>query len=87
MLPPRSAHAARVALAATLLIGVVYVGCVIALDRAVTARLVAAVDTRLHERLADAAETGPAGDRADGQRRGRGPGVLWRGPAGARAVR
>ena len=44
-------HAARVALVATLLVGVVYVGCVIALNRAITGRLVAAVDSRLHERL------------------------------------
>jgi two-component system sensor histidine kinase CiaH len=52
-LPPQSGHAARVALAATLLVGVVYAGCVTILDRAVTARLVASVDTRLREQLAD----------------------------------
>ncbi|HTS99186.1 MAG TPA: HAMP domain-containing sensor histidine kinase [Streptosporangiaceae bacterium] len=57
-LPPGSAHAARIALAASLLIGVVYAGCVIVLDRVVSARLVAAVDERLQERLADVRETG-----------------------------
>ena len=58
--PPGSAHAARVALAASLLIGLVYAGCVTVLDRAVTARLVTAVDSRLQERLSDVRENGPA---------------------------
>ena len=52
-LPPQIAHAARVALAATLLVGIVYVGCVSVLDQVVTDRLVAAVDARLRERLSD----------------------------------
>ena len=60
LLPPGSAHAARIALAASLLIGLVYAGCVTVLDRAVTARLVAGVDARLQERLADVLENGPA---------------------------
>lgn len=51
---PGSAHAVRVALAASLLIGLVYVGCVVVLDELAAARLVAGVDIRLHERLADA---------------------------------
>ena len=59
-LPPQFGHAARVALAAMLLVGVVYAGCVTILDRAVTARLVASVDTRLREHLAD----GVPGQRA-----------------------
>ncbi len=50
-MPPQSGHAARVALVATLLVGMVYVGCVIALNRAITGRLVAAVDSRLREHL------------------------------------
>jgi hypothetical protein len=63
-LPPQFGHAARVALAATLLVGVVYAGCVTILDRAVTARLVASVDTRLRERLASAWPAGiPAAAR------------------------
>jgi signal transduction histidine kinase len=57
-LPPGVAHAARIALAASLLIGVVYAGCVVVLDRVVATRLVAAVDERLQERLADVRETG-----------------------------
>ncbi len=54
-LPPQVGHAARVALAATLLVGVVYAGCVAILDRAVSARLVASVDTRLRQRTASSA--------------------------------
>jgi signal transduction histidine kinase len=57
-LRPGIAHAARIALTASLLIGVVYAGCVVVLDRIVSARLVAAVDERLHERLSDAREIG-----------------------------
>jgi signal transduction histidine kinase len=51
---PGSVHAVRVALAASLLIGLVYAGCVVVLDVLEARRLVAAVDARLHERLADA---------------------------------
>ena len=58
-LPPQFGHAARVALAATLLVGVVYAGCVAILDRAVSARLVASVDTRLREHLAGTSRGGP----------------------------
>ena len=63
----QSGHAARVALVATLLVGVVYVGCVIALNRAITGRLVAAVDSRLRERLTaeQADHRADRGDRAD----------------------
>ncbi len=50
---PGSAHAVRVAMAASLLIGLVYVGSVAVLDVVAAARLVAAVDARLRERLAD----------------------------------
>jgi signal transduction histidine kinase len=51
---PGSVHAVRVALAASLLIGLVYAGCVVVLDVLEARRLVAAVDARLHERLTDA---------------------------------
>jgi signal transduction histidine kinase len=61
-LPPQVGHAARVALAATLLVGVVYAGCVTILDRAVSARLVASVDTRLRQHLAGTGDS----QRADG---------------------
>jgi two-component system sensor histidine kinase CiaH len=50
---PQSGHAARVALAATALIGAVYAGCAAVADQVVASRLVAGVDTRLAERLAD----------------------------------
>ncbi|HET7015736.1 MAG TPA: HAMP domain-containing sensor histidine kinase [Streptosporangiaceae bacterium] len=51
---PGSVHAVRVALAASVLIGLVYAGCVVVLDVFEARRLMAAVDARLHERLADA---------------------------------
>ena len=57
-LPPGVAHAARIALAASLLIGVVYAGCVMVLDRVVASRLVAEVDARLQERLSDVRQSG-----------------------------
>jgi signal transduction histidine kinase len=52
-LPAQFGHAARVALAATLLVGVVLAGCVIVLHRVIAGRLVAGVDARLTERLSD----------------------------------
>jgi signal transduction histidine kinase len=64
-LPPGVAHAARIALTASLLIGIVYAGCVTVLDRVVSARLVAAVDVRLHERLLDVREAGQTAALAD----------------------
>ena len=57
-LRPGTAHAARIALATSLLIGIVYAGCVTVLDRVVSARLVAAVDARLQDRLSDARSAG-----------------------------
>ncbi len=60
-MPSQSGHAARVALVATLLVGVVYAGCVITLNRTIAGRLVAAVDSRLREHLA----TELAGHRPD----------------------
>jgi signal transduction histidine kinase len=59
-LPRGAAHAARIALVASLLIGIVYAGCVTVLDRVVAARLVASVDSRLQERLSDVREAGTA---------------------------
>jgi signal transduction histidine kinase len=77
-LSPQLAHASRVALAATLLVGIVYVGCVAVLDQVVTGRLAAAVDARLQERLSDVidrgkAATGRVDDDAD-----EAPVFLWR---------
>lgn len=54
LLPPQFAHAARVAAVATLVIAVVYMGCVIVLDRAVASRLTGQTDVRLDDRLAEA---------------------------------
>ena len=62
---PGSVHAVRVALAASLLIVLVYVGCVVILDALEARRLIAAVDTRLHERLADASAGQPFGQAGD----------------------
>ncbi len=43
-IPPEIAHAARVALAATMLVGIVYAACVTVLDQVVSAKLVESVD-------------------------------------------
>ena len=56
--PPKVIYAAKVAAAASLLVGVVYAACVTVLDQAVTSRLTEAVDARLAERLSDAREIG-----------------------------
>jgi signal transduction histidine kinase len=98
-LPPQFGHAARVALAAALLVGVVYAGCVTILDRAVTAHLVASVDARLREHLADAVRgqrvTGGT-RRTDGDQRARpdddedvdqAPVFVWRAWPGHGAIR
>ena len=54
ILPPQFGHAARVAAAATLVIAVIYTGCVTALDLVVESRLTAQTDARLDDRLAEA---------------------------------
>jgi signal transduction histidine kinase len=98
-LSPQFGHAARVALAATVLVGVVYAGCVTILDQAVTAHLVASVDARLRERLDNAFPGHPVTRgtrRADrGQQAGpdddedvdQAPVFLWRARAGHATVR
>jgi signal transduction histidine kinase len=58
VVPPEVVHAAKVAAAASLLVGVVYAACVTVLDQVVRARLTEAVDIRLAERLADVREIG-----------------------------
>jgi signal transduction histidine kinase len=88
-LPPQFAHAARVALAATLLAGIVYVGCVAVLDQVVTGRLVAAVDARLQERLSDAGHGSQAGASSvddDDDDVDEAPVLLWRAAPGRNAV-
>src|SRR5450755_2053481 len=58
LLPPQFAHAARVAGAATLIIAIVYTGCVIALNLAVAARLTGQTDARLRDRAIEASRYG-----------------------------
>src|ERR1700758_3688689 len=56
--PRKVVHAAKVAAAGSLLVGVVYAACVTVLDQVVTARLTESVDARLAERLSDVREIG-----------------------------
>ncbi|MGA3153359.1 MAG: sensor histidine kinase [Streptosporangiaceae bacterium] len=86
-LAPEVAHAARVALAAALLIGVVYAGCAAVLNRLASARLAASVDARLQERLADArlSHGGPAVARNDDDDDDP-PVFLWRAVSAHRAT-
>jgi signal transduction histidine kinase len=60
-LPRQVASAVRVALAATILIGIVYAGCAAALDALLASRFVAQVDVRLADHLADGARRSAAG--------------------------
>ena len=89
-LPPQVAHASRVALAATLLIAVVYAGSAALLDTIVADRLVGQVDARLTERLADFTGTTQAGlsreDDDDVDVDGA-PVFLWLAGPGGRTVR
>jgi signal transduction histidine kinase len=69
-IPREVVHAAKVALIASLLVGVVYGACIAVLDWFVSARMVESVDTRLTDQLADMRSRGlpdapPAGEDAD----------------------
>ncbi len=75
---PEIAHAARVALAATMLVGIVYAACVTVLDQVVSAKLVESVDVRLADRLSDAREAGLPGATADDDDISTTPVYLWR---------
>jgi signal transduction histidine kinase len=77
-IPPEVAHAAKVALAASLFVGIVYAGCAAVLDKVVTARLTQSVDDRLEGRLADAQEVGPGGGYGNDQEVDSAPVFLWR---------
>ncbi|MGO9082170.1 MAG: sensor histidine kinase [Streptosporangiaceae bacterium] len=87
-LPARLVAAGRVAAAATVVITLVYGGCVVALNMLVAGRLVGQVDARLAERLADTlpglARRPPArsGHRDDDDDSGP-PVLLWRVSRGA----
>jgi signal transduction histidine kinase len=78
IVPPEVVHAAKVAVAASLLIGIVYAGCVTALDRVVSARLTASVDERLTERLTDVREAGLRPVPSDDDDIDATPVYLWR---------
>ena len=85
-LRPGLAHAARVALAASLLVCIVYAGCAAVLNVMITARLTGEIDARLQERIADISEAGlrPSADDDDA---GTAPVYLWhRTAAGPAAV-
>ncbi len=80
LVPPGSAHAVRIALTTTVLIGIVYAGCVSVVDRVVAARLVAAVDARLRDSLSDLRENDrplPAAAEADDDDAREPPLYLW----------
>ncbi|MGO8960990.1 MAG: sensor histidine kinase [Streptosporangiaceae bacterium] len=75
---PEIAHAARVALGAAVLVGIVYAACVTVLDQVVSAKLVESVDLRLADRLSDAREAGLLGARTDDDDINTTPVYLWR---------
>ena len=86
---PQFGHAARVALAATALIGAVYLGCAVILDQVVAARLVSAVDSRLDQQLASTlAGPGPrpGHDRAGSGEADEVPVFVWRASPGRAPV-
>jgi signal transduction histidine kinase len=58
LLPPQFAHAARVAGAATLIIAIVYTGCVTVLNLREATRLTGQTDARLRDRLTEASRYG-----------------------------
>ena len=96
LLRPGLAHAARVALAASLLVCVVYAGCAAVLNSVISARLMGEIDARLQERIADIREVGlqPSADDDDIDsapvylwRAGRAGPVTQPGSAGPRAAR
>ncbi|HEY2505454.1 MAG TPA: HAMP domain-containing sensor histidine kinase [Streptosporangiaceae bacterium] len=71
-------HAAKVALAACLLVGVVYVACVGVLDRVVSDRLTDSVDARLSDRISDENHLGPQRASRDDDDIDSTPVYLWR---------
>jgi len=87
---PYVAHAARVALVATLIIGAVYVCVVAAFDSIDIHRLVAQVDTRLDERLDQAAPSPATAGRTDSYDNAHdaddAPVFFWRVPASGQPV-
>jgi signal transduction histidine kinase len=63
---PEVVHAAKVALAASLLVGVVYAGCVSVLDWVVSARMTSSVEAKLADKLSDIRNHGMREVASDG---------------------
>jgi signal transduction histidine kinase len=78
VLRPGLAHAARVALAASVLVCVVYAGCAAVLDAVISTRLMAEVDARLQERIGDLREASSQPVADDDDDVDTAPVYLWR---------
>ena len=76
-IPREVIHAAKVALVASVLVGVVYGACVTVLDWFVAARMVQSVDTRLSDQLADLRTKGPPDVPQAGQDTDTAPVYIW----------
>jgi two-component system, OmpR family, sensor histidine kinase CiaH len=76
-IPREVVHAAKVALVASVLVGVVYGGCVLVLDLFVSARMVQSVDTRLTDQLRDMRSKGPPDAPSAGEDADAAPVYLW----------
>jgi signal transduction histidine kinase len=76
--PAGVAHAARVAFATTLLVGIVYAACAAVLDHVVFDRLITSAKARLSDRLADAREIGIRASGTDDDDLDSTPVYLWR---------
>ena len=76
-IPREVVHAAKVALVASLLVGVVYGACITVLDWFVSARVVQSVDTRIADQLADMRARGQPEPPSAGQDADAAPIYLW----------
>lgn len=70
-------HAAKVALVASVLVGVVYAGCITVLDWFVSARIVQSVDSRLADQLGDMRAKGLPDAPSAGEDTDAAPVYLW----------
>jgi signal transduction histidine kinase len=76
-IPREMAHAAKVALVASVLVGVVYGACVTVLDWFVSARMVQSVDNRIGDQLADMRSRGLPDAPSTGEDTDAAPVYLW----------
>ena len=76
-IPREVVHAAKVALVASVLVGVVYGACVMVLEAVVSARMVQSVDTRLADQLGDMRSKGPPDALSAGEETDAAPVYLW----------